>query len=123
MSSQAPWMKFWIADFVSDTQHLTAAEVGNHVRLMCRAWRRPSCSIPNDPAWIQRRLNIDEEQFTRDVLAVIREFWTEEGDELVNEVLRKEYFEVLARSDSARKAALTRHHGSTIGALKKKGNL
>ena len=123
MRSRMPWWKFWAADFEADTRHLESAELGNHIRLLCFAWRRPGCSIPNDPDWIKRRLGVDDEQYERDVLPVIREFWTEEGDDLVNDGLRDEYLDAVERSESSRKAAMIRHHGPNVHALKQKGNL
>lgn len=122
MSRSAPWMKFWPADFMMETQHLTPAEVGHHVRLLCLAWRRANCAIPHDRRWIQRRLGVSDDEYEREVAPVLFEFWPEEGDHRVNENLRLAYSDMMARSEMSRKAALARHHGPNVHPLKRQGN-
>ncbi len=106
------WMKFWVRDYLGDTGHLTLAERGAFQMLMCLAWDASSCSIPNDPEWIKRRLRVDDEEFERDVQPVIAEFWTCEDGRLFQKRQRKEWFEAKAsaerRAKSARKAAVAR---------------
>ncbi len=106
------WMKFWVRDYMGDTGHLTLAERGALQMLMCLAWDASSCSIPDDPEWIKRRLRVDDEEFERDVQPVISEFWTSEDGWLFQKRQRKEWFDAKAsgerRARSARKAAQTR---------------
>jgi uncharacterized protein YdaU (DUF1376 family) len=105
-------MKFWVRDYMGDTGHLTLAERGAYQMLMCLAWDTSSCSIPNDPEWIKRRLRVDDEEFERDVQPVIAEFWTCEDGRLFQKRQRKEFFEAKAsagrRTKSARAAAKAR---------------
>ena len=121
MSSQAPWIKFWPAEFMMDTQHLSLAQKGVHVDLMCRAWKRLNTAIPNDDGWIKQRLRVDDEQFQRDVLPVLEEFWPVVGDDRVNEGVRNKFADMLARAERSRNAALTRHYGPNAHTLKNKG--
>ncbi len=123
MNSQMPWLKFWPTNFMMDTQHLSFAQKGVHIDLICHAWRRLNIALPNDDDWIRRRLGVDDEQYRREVLPVLEEFWPVEGDDRVNQTLRDEYADALARAEKSRRAANIRHHGSNVLALKQKGNL
>ncbi len=80
--------------------------------LMCLAWDASSCSVPDDPEWIKRRLRVDDEEFERDVQPVIVEFWTSEEGWLFQKRQRKEWFDAKAsgerRAKSARTAAKVR---------------
>ena len=107
-----PWMKFWVRYYMGDTGHLTLAERGADQMLMCLAWDASSCSIPNDPEWIKRRLHVDDEEFDRAVQPVIAEFWTSEDGRLFQKRQRKEWFDAKEsgerKTKSARKAAKVR---------------
>jgi len=48
-----PWFKFNAAQFLTDTAHLTDAEVGLHVRMLALFWHHGS--VPNDPGWVRAR--------------------------------------------------------------------
>ena len=79
---------------------------------MAAFFRNPSRSIPSEPAWIKRRLRVDDEDFERAAQPVIAEFWTEEGDRIFQKRQRKEWLDAKAsanrRGKSARKAAKAR---------------
>jgi uncharacterized protein YdaU (DUF1376 family) len=61
-------------DFEADTSHLTLEEDGAYNRLLRLMWITPGCSLPDDNAWIMRRMRCDLETFNRAVLPVINEF-------------------------------------------------
>lgn len=63
------------ADFEADTSHLTLEEDGAFNRLLRICWLTPGCSIPDDPAWIARRMRVDLATFDRVVSPVLREFF------------------------------------------------
>jgi len=123
MKSQMPWFKFWPGDFMMDTQHLSFAQKGVQIDLICHAWRRLNIALPNDDDWIRRRLGVDDEQYRRDVLPVLEEFWLVEGEDRVNQTLREAYSDALGRAENSRRAANIRHHGEKVHSLKNKGNL
>ena len=104
-----PWMKFWPGNYLGDTGHLSLAEHGAYLQMLCFAWDDSTCSIPADPSWIKRRLRVDDEEFVRVVRPVIEEFWTEEDGRFSQKRQRREWFDAKAsaerRTKSARKAA------------------
>jgi uncharacterized protein YdaU (DUF1376 family) len=106
------WMKFWPGNYLGDTGHLSLAEHGAYLLMLCFAWDNSTCSIPADPKWIKRRLRVDDEEYDCAVQPVIEEFWTEEAGWLHQKRQRKEFFEAKAsaerRAKSARKAAEVR---------------
>ena len=103
------WMKFWTGNYLGDTGHLSLAEHGAYIKLLCLAWDNSTCSIPADSEWIKRRLRVDDEEYVRVVRPVIEEFWTEEDGRLHQKRQRKEFFAAVASGErqtkSARKAA------------------
>lgn len=99
-----PALYFYTDAFVADTQHLDNEEVGIYIRLICFAWRRPNCTLPDDdhrlanmvgmtvPAWKKKR-------------GVIMDFWTKENGSWFQKKLRKVRFEAIKRSRKAKLAA------------------
>jgi uncharacterized protein YdaU (DUF1376 family) len=121
MADPLPFQRWWVAQFSADTAHLSPAQVGNHVRLLMLAWRRASCSIPADPEWICRRLNIGRHEYARDVAPALADLWESDGEDYHNSAQREERFHCEERSAQAKQAALIRHHGDNIHSLKIKG--
>jgi uncharacterized protein YdaU (DUF1376 family) len=118
MPDAIPYMRLFVGSFTSDTQHLSAAQLGHHLRLLMLAWRRASCSIPDDSDWICRRLGIEPEEYGRDIVPMIGDLWLSDGEDLHNEEQRAEMFHCLERSEKARRAAQIRHSGAKIVPLK-----
>lgn len=52
--AEFPAMPLWTDAYLADTRHLSAAEHGAYLLLMMEAWRRPSCSIPDDDGLLAR---------------------------------------------------------------------
>ena len=73
----------------------------------------------NDTGHVIVRLGVDDEQYRREVLPVLEEFWPVEGDDRVNQTLRDEYADALGRSQKGRSAANIRHHGENVHPLKR----
>jgi uncharacterized protein YdaU (DUF1376 family) len=121
MADPIPWMRLWMAQFSADTAHMSAAQIGNHVRLLALAWRWSNCSVPDDCDWICRRLGICPEDFASDVAPVLSDLWVSDGVDLHNPEQRSERFHVEQRSEQARQAAMIRHHGQNVLPLKTKG--
>ena len=70
------YMKILIADFESDTLHLTVEEDGVYNRLLRLCCRTSGGSIPDDEAWIRARIRVDQETYTRVVRPILEEFFT-----------------------------------------------
>lgn len=74
-----PFFNLYPRDFEADTSHLTLEEDGAYNRLIRLCWMTPGCSLPDDDAWIMRRMRVDAETFERVVRVVLDEFFTRSG--------------------------------------------
>jgi len=83
-------------DFEAKTSHLTLAEDGAYNRLLRICWMTPGCSIPDDDAWIMRRLRVDQDTFDAVVRLVIDEFFTSKNGRLSNAKLSRIFEETNA---------------------------
>lgn len=110
--SELPWMKFYTADHLRDTHHLSWEEQGVLLLLLITAWSEPNCRIPDDAAWIARRLRANEQDFARVVKPVLDEFFIADGGYLFHRTQWGQYIEALAeyekKSERGRKAAQAR---------------
>ena len=104
--SKAPWLKLWVADFVSSTYAMTPAQVGAHFRMMLHAWERGD--VPADPSALRR---ITGEIDQGEMAEVLRR-WQREGDRLVNKRLEAERAEMIdlhdRRSEAGRRGSFRR---------------
>jgi uncharacterized protein YdaU (DUF1376 family) len=69
------YFPFYPADYEADTPHLTLEEDGVYNRLLRLCWLTPGCSLPDDRAWLMRRLRVDAETYDRVVAVVVAEFF------------------------------------------------
>ena len=69
-----PYFPMFPTDFEAKTSHLTLAEDGAYNRLLRLMWMTPGCSLPDDDAWIMRRMRVDRDTFEGIVRGVISEF-------------------------------------------------
>ena len=118
--AEKPYMKFWVGDYLTKTHHLSVQEHGAYVRLLMEAWATPTCSLPDDPAWIKRRLHVTDDEFDEFVKPIIDEFWTKEVHRIFQKRQRKEFENAIYRSEMAKSAANKRHHGRKVIPLKTK---
>lgn len=86
-----PYFNMFPADFEADTSHLSLAEDGAYNRLIRLMWMTPSCTLPDDNAWIKRRMRANDEEFETVVLVVIDEFFTRKDGRISNARLTKEF--------------------------------
>lgn len=84
-----PYFPMYPTDFEADTSHLTLEEDGAYNRLLRICWMTPGCSIPDDDAWIMRRLRVDRATFDTVVRVVLDEFFTVENGRLSNATLER----------------------------------
>ena len=88
-----PYFPMYPTDFEAKTSHLTLAEDGAYNRLLRICWMTPGCSIPDDDAWIMRRLRVDRSTFDDVVKVVIDEFFDSEKGRLSNAKLSRIFVE------------------------------
>jgi uncharacterized protein YdaU (DUF1376 family) len=86
-----PYFNLYPTDFEADTSHLTLEEDGAYNRLLRLCWMTQGCSLPDDDAWIMRRMRVDEETFARVVKVVLAEFFTRQNGRVSNARLAREF--------------------------------
>jgi uncharacterized protein YdaU (DUF1376 family) len=86
-------------DFEADTSHLTLAEDGAYNRLLRLMWMTSGCSLPDDAAWIKRRMRCTDDEFSSVVLVVIDEFFSRKSGRVFSPRLAREF----QKSDVAHK--------------------
>lgn len=86
-----PYFPMYPSDFEAKTSHLTLEEDGAYNRILRLMWMMPRCAMPDDAAWIARRMRIDADTFDRIVLPILNEFCERKGGFWVNPRLREEY--------------------------------
>lgn len=69
------YFPFYPADYEADTAHLSLEEDGCYNRLLRLCWTTPGCSLPDDKAWLMRRLRVDEGTYERVVVVIVGEFF------------------------------------------------
>lgn len=104
-----PYFNLYPTDFEAKTSHLTLEEDGAYNRLLRLCWMMHECSIPDDNAWIMRRMRVDQDTFERVVLVVIGEFFTRTNGRLSNDRMNREL------------ALSTERHSKRVSAGKKGG--
>lgn len=114
-----PILPLYVDDYDAATAHLTPAEDGIYMRLLRLAWRTPGCSLPDDPAWIARKIRLNTDEFLAVAKPVLDEFFQVVRGRLVQRRLRAEY-DSISRRKSARAEAGKK--GGNAKALKTKGN-
>jgi len=118
--AQNPYMKFWFGDYIDRTHYLSLAEHGAYLMLLKEAWKTPTCSLPDDPAWIKRRLGVSDAEYTEIVQPVIEEFWTKADHRIYQKRQQKEFEDMVYRSEMAKMAINKRWHGRKVIPLKDK---
>lgn len=78
-------------DFEADTAHLNLEEDGAYNRLLRLMWMTPGCSVPDDPAWISRRMRVDMVTFLRLIEPIINEFCQRKNGRVLSARLQREW--------------------------------
>lgn len=86
-----PYFPFYPSDFEAKTSHLTLEEDGAYNRLLRLMWMTPGCSLPDDPAWIARRLRVDSATYDRVVAPIISEFFRRARKRIYSPRLSREF--------------------------------
>lgn len=86
-----PFFPMYPADFEADTSHLTLEEDGAYNRLLRLCWMMPGCSLPDDPAWIARRMRVDMATYERVVAPLLVEFFRKARKRVFSPRLSREF--------------------------------
>lgn len=70
-----PYIPLYVDDYEAATAHLTPEEDGVYNRLLRLSWRTQGCSLPNDPAWIARKIRLSADDFERVCRPILGEFF------------------------------------------------
>lgn len=106
--AQFPALPIWTDAYVADCSHLTFTEHGVYFCLLVLIWRSPQCRIPDDDAWIARKLRCDADAMRTHVRPVMREFCQSDGNWITQARLLKEWRWCLERSKKNSAAAKAR---------------
>jgi len=102
--STHPYLPLYVDDYEAATAHLSAAEDGVYSRLLRLCWRTPGCSLPNDHAWIARKIRLSTKDFETVARPVLEEFFKLSRGRLIQKRLKAEYDDI-SRKKSARAKA------------------
>lgn len=89
-----PYFPLYPADFEADTSHLTLEEDGAYNRLLRLMWMTPECNLPDDDAWIKRRMRVDADTYERVVKPLIAEFMQRRNGRVFSARLTEEFKKV-----------------------------
>lgn len=92
--ASVPYMPLYVDDYEADTAHLSMLEDGVYSRLLRLCWRTPGCSVPDDEAWLFRRLRAQSEEERAAVLAIIEEFFERKAGRITSPRLVREFKKV-----------------------------
>lgn len=104
---------------LADTDHLTDTEFGRYMRLLIKCWRSPNCRMPNDKAWIAKRLRLDLLQFDKEIAPLLEEFFQDDAtgnayadanacEWITQKRLKKEWLHVKDKVEKNKRAAKSR---------------
>ena len=102
--STHPYLPLYVDDYEAATAHLTPEEDGIYNRLLRLCWRTPGCSLPNEPAWIARKVRLSAADYERVAKPVIEEFFKVARGRLVQKRLKAEYEDISRKKAKRAKA-------------------
>lgn len=73
--AEAPWIKFYVSDYLSDTGHLNTEQHGAYLLLLMTMWRAGGV-LPNDPIKLARFAKLPQARWDR-MASVILDFFSE----------------------------------------------
>lgn len=89
MSAPRAWLPLYPADFIADTMHLSAEEIGAYMLILMAMWRAGG-SLPDDDATIARIARLSRHKWNG-MRATIRAFLVAESGRLTQKRLTAEY--------------------------------
>jgi uncharacterized protein YdaU (DUF1376 family) len=97
-----PYFRLYPTDYEAKTAHLSLLEDGAYNRLLRLCWSMPNCELPDDDAWIMRRLRVRTDEERDAVLTVLSEYFTRANRAVSNKRLSEEFEHATSRHDAAR---------------------
>ena len=114
-----PYMPIYVAVFGAEPGDFTISGDGAYNRLLRLCWLTRGCSIPDDPAWIARRMRCDADEYHSLVAPVLSEFFSRRNGRLFQKRQLKEWrrAEMLAkkRSEAGKKGGRPRNPLKLVG--------
>jgi uncharacterized protein YdaU (DUF1376 family) len=83
------WMPLYIEKFLADTAHLTAAQCGALINLLCAMWRSDDGTLPDDAEMLTRISKVHPPHWNRTWKA-IKSLFDIDGDRVTNPDLQRE---------------------------------
>ena len=99
--AEFPALPLFTDAIIADTGHLDDEEFGVYMRLLMLMWRTPGCSVPNDQAWITKRMG---RTAWEKIEPLVKEFCVTIKDRITQKRLQKEfaYLQNQSRAQRAR---------------------
>ena len=98
-----PYMPLFVADYLADTAHLTAAQHGAYLLLIMNYWQRGK-PLPNDDARLAQIAKMNKRDWAHNRGAIL-EFFTEQDNLLIHSRITQELSRVEAKSLKCKDAA------------------
>jgi uncharacterized protein YdaU (DUF1376 family) len=117
--SRRPWFPLYVADFTTETAHLTAEEIGAFTLLLASIWRN-SGSVPNDDKDLRRVTHVARQRWPR-VKARIMPLLVLDDDDRISHAGLSEVLDRLA-SPGSRRRINAQNRSPTSGGHPKKFN-
>lgn len=95
--AELPFLSLETSAWLADTGHLDRVERGLYMDLLILMWRTPGCRVPNDMAWICRKLRVQESEKTA-LENIISEFCQTTGNWITQKRLTKTFENASASS-------------------------
>lgn len=76
--AEFPALSLWTDAYLADTRHLSTLEHGAYLLLLIEAWRRPTCSLPDDNTMLARLAGLPVEEWAR-IRVNVMAFWKLDG--------------------------------------------
>lgn len=94
--------------FLADCGHLPDADLGRYLRILLLMWRTPGCRVPDDDAWLARKLKRTIADIRAEVRPLLDEFCQRRAGYLTQKRLTKEFKYVRTKSNNNARAAKAR---------------
>lgn len=114
--SAAPFMQLYVADYLADTQHLTAEQHGAYLLMLMSMWRTKDGTLPNDAKVLAKVAHTTPSRWAK-ISPTLMQFFTEEGGRLFQKRLAKEHQKAIHKTHSLKSNGAL---GGTAKALKDK---
>jgi uncharacterized protein YdaU (DUF1376 family) len=106
--SAFPHLPLFTDAWIADTKHLARLERGTYLDLLVLMWRTPTCRVPNDDAWLGKRLGMTADEVTSELRPIITEFCQVDGNWITQKRLKREWDWCLRNSKKRSDAAKSR---------------